>query len=203
MVCLPSWATDKSMAWFRYCRRRPVLTCSTRSGGRNGRPVAVSGACVSGPVRLSDRSRQCRVTNRREAVAEWTVMPVPAVQPCQSWPLSGLRQLITVRRAVRTYLSDKADSEDAVGRTILVMDELASNALRHGTAPACVMLCEHHAGWLIIASDAAPHRLPRPARNRPAEQGGMGLYVISDLSLAHGVQRDSTLKQVWAVVGRD
>lgn len=135
-------------------------------------------------------------------VPEWTFQPVPDPDPRQRWELTGLRELRQVRRAARDYLTDMGEDEDAVERAILVIDELASNAVRHGTPPATLFLCEHHAGWLVIASDGAPDRPPIPAVDRPAEKGGMGLYVVADLSTAHGTQCEESRKHVWAILAR-
>ena len=48
-----------------------------------------------------------------------------------------------------------------------------------------------------LVTDAAPDRLPTPARERPAGGGGYGLYVIADLTATHGVHREPNRKHVW------
>lgn len=135
-------------------------------------------------------------------VPDWDVRPVPVIEACRAWELTGLRQLCGVRRAARRYLAEAGEGEDTVEQTILVLDELASNALRHGSLPARLVLGEHPDGWLVVATDAARDRLPVPAVDRPAERGGMGLYVVADLSTTHGTQRDADSKHVWAIFPR-
>lgn len=52
----------------------------------------------------------------------------------------------------------------------------------------------------MVASDAAPDRLPAPAGLRPAGQGGYGLHVITDLAVERGVAIGPTGKEVWAMM---
>ena len=121
--------------------------------------------------------------------------------------LESLRGLSRVRRTVRQYLHDSlgvdADTElppavaDVVDEALLVVDELASNALRHGLPPADLHLADLGSCWLVAVTDAAPDHHPTPARDRPAGQGGYGLYVVADLALAHGVHYDLAGKTVW------
>ena len=119
--------------------------------------------------------------------------------------LESLGDLSRVRRTVRQYLLGSLAAagdlppaaEDAVDEALLVIDELASNALRHGLPPASLHLADLGACWLAAVTDAAPDRPPTPARDRPAGQGGYGLYVIGDLTLAHGVHYEPACKTVW------
>jgi anti-sigma regulatory factor (Ser/Thr protein kinase) len=92
------------------------------------------------------------------------------------------------------------DVEDVVERAILVIDELASNALRHGVLPSSLHIGDEDGRWIVIVTDGAPHQPPTPARGRPAGQGGYGLYVIADLAAAHGVHYETDRKMVWACI---
>jgi len=142
--------------------------------------------------------------------ASWReVHPVPGVVPTEVLELTSLRQLGSVRRQVRAFLtaSLQADGvlaedevDEVVGSSILVIDELASNALRHGAPPATLDLREAGDHWVVVATDAARDVLPTPAVDRPAGQGGYGLYVIADLTSAHGVEVDGDRKRVWALL---
>ncbi|MCZ2826941.1 MULTISPECIES: ATP-binding protein [unclassified Modestobacter] len=137
------------------------------------------------------------------------VSPVPDVPPADVVELTSLRQLGAVRRHVRALLTASLqadgirtddDVEEIVDRAILVIDELASNALRHGTLPARLDLREAGDHWVVVATDSARDELPLPAVDRPAGQGGYGLYVIADLTSAHGVDVDGVTKRVWALL---
>ncbi|SDE56486.1 Serine phosphatase RsbU, regulator of sigma subunit [Blastococcus fimeti] len=140
--------------------------------------------------------------------ASWRrTTPVPDLVPADVVELTSLRQLGAVRRHVRAFLSASLQAggvvaedvvDEVVERAILVIDELASNALRHGAPPARLDLREAGDHWLAVATDAAPDVLPAPAVDRPAGAGGYGLYVIADLSTAHGVEIDGAQKRVWA-----
>lgn len=123
-------------------------------------------------------------------------------EECCTWTLYQTRQLASVRRDVRNRLSRVDDdvAEDAREQIVMVLDELATNALRHGSPPAVVRLCEHADGWLVVVSDGAPDRLPTPAINRPAEQGGMGLYLVADMTVQHGTAQAQGRKSVWALI---
>lgn len=151
--------------------------------------------------------QQFTLPERVTAAASWaqdTPVPQPTDDSQLVLKLESLRALSKVRRQVRAFLAaglpaDAGDGgEDAVERAILVIDELTSNALRHGTAPSRLSVCDEPQRWLVIVSDSAPDRSPTPAVDRPAGAGGYGLYVISDLSTARGVHYAPDHKLVWA-----
>jgi hypothetical protein len=95
-----------------------------------------------------------------------------------------------------------AGAEDVVEQAILVIDELTSNALRHAAPPSSLHIGDEDGHWIVIVSDAAPDRPPTPALGRPAGQGGYGLYVIADLTAAHGVHYEIARKMVWACTAK-
>ncbi|MGY1661200.1 ATP-binding protein [Geodermatophilus sp. SYSU D00705] len=132
----------------------------------------------------------------------WEPSPAPEAQECCAWDLDQPRQLATARRGARRCLTRDPDgaSAETADHVVMVLEELASNALRHGSPPASIELCRHADGWLVIATDAAPERVPSVAVDRPAERGGMGLHMVSRLTVRHGVYRDGRAKTVWALV---
>ena len=145
-----------------------------------------------------------------EAYASWHGdSPVPAAAATRlSLQLGSLRSLSTVRRQVQQFLLSSlgigreddvpVHIEDAVGQAVLVIDELTSNALRHGSPPSSLHIGDDEGRWIVIVTDGAPGRAPTPARERPAGQGGYGLYVIADLTSEHGVHYEPERKLVWA-----
>jgi two-component sensor histidine kinase len=145
-----------------------------------------------------------------QAYASWHAdSPVPAAAATRlSLQLESLRGLSLVRRQVQHFLRSSLGVgpdedpppavEDAVERAVLVIAELASNALRHGAAPSSLHIGDDEGRWIVIVTDGAPGRAPTPARERPAGQGGYGLYVIADLTAAHGVHYEADRKLVWA-----
>ena len=82
--------------------------------------------------------------------------------------------------------------EDAVERAVLVIDELTSDALRQGSLPSSLHIGDDDGRWTVIVTAGPPGEAPTPARDRPAGQGGYGLYVIADLTAEHGVHTDLT-----------
>ena len=131
--------------------------------------------------------------------------PATTARP-QLWHLTGLRHLSTVRREARELLTRTNNRsgqstqahDDAVDRAVLVLDELASNALRHGQPPAWLELADDGDSWLIVATDAATALLPVPAVGRAEGLGGYGLYVITTFTLARGTHVVTDHKRVWA-----
>jgi signal transduction histidine kinase len=144
------------------------------------------------------------------AYASWhRDSPVPAAATTRlSLQLESLRALSSVRRQVQRFLLSSLDVgaeddpppevEDAVQRAVLVIDELTSNALRHGSSPSSLHIGDDEGRWIVIVTDAAPGQAPTPARERPAGEGGYGLYVIADLTAEHGVHYETDRKLVWA-----
>jgi len=132
--------------------------------------------------------------------------PDPAGESSAVWTAepAGLAQLSALRRQLRGLVAararaPRAESDDA-DRLLLVFEELASNALRHGQPPVRAVVVTLPSGWLVEVSDAAADASPAPAVGRDASEGGMGLFPVARLSSAHGwVVRDGR-KFVWARV---
>jgi anti-sigma regulatory factor (Ser/Thr protein kinase) len=96
-------------------------------------------------------------------------------------------------------------AEGAVERLVLAFEELASNAVRHGRAPVEVVVTMLAArSWLLTVSDAAGDLPPTPAIGRDAALGGLGLYLVAEITDAHGWTRTPDgRKTVWARVDLD
>jgi signal transduction histidine kinase len=88
-------------------------------------------------------------------------------------------------------------SEGAEERLLLCVEELTSNALRHGRAPVQVDLTafDHH--WLLAVGDAAAETPPTPAVDRDAADGGLGLYLVARVCGAHGWTVQASRKVAW------
>lgn len=132
----------------------------------------------------------------------WPLCPLPDGRgEVWRWRLTGLGELPSARSGLRTQLSDVGFPEEgnsAVEHLILAFDELASNALRHAAHPVLATVIAGSGGWLVDVSDGAPDAMPTPAVDRDPAQGGLGLYLIARLSVAHGWYVDDDSKHVWA-----
>lgn len=134
----------------------------------------------------------------------WPRSPVPAAGgSAWDWRVSSLAQLSGVRAQLRERLHAPpgGDSDEPVSdRILLAVDELTSNGLRHGVPPVAVRVLATERGWLIVVSDRATERGPEPAVGRDRAQGGMGLYLVAELTTGHGWAVDDGYKHVWAWV---
>ncbi|WP_345771285.1 ATP-binding protein [Geodermatophilus normandii] len=90
-----------------------------------------------------------------------------------------------------------ARAED-VDRLRLVVEELASNGLRHAGPPVTVQVLVSEQEWLVQVSDHRPEVPPVPAIGRDPAFGGLGLHVVARLSSDHGWTLDGEIKCVWA-----
>jgi anti-sigma regulatory factor (Ser/Thr protein kinase) len=124
------------------------------------------------------------------------------------WPLARVSELPRVRAQLRRHLTaelgDDLSAEDAelVDRVVLAFDEMASNALRHGGADVTARVAPHRRSWLVEVCDSAPVRPPTPAIGRDPSKGGLGLYLIAEMSTAHGWHTHGAAKSVWALLPR-
>lgn len=126
---------------------------------------------------------------------------------CQD--LTSLAELAALRSRLRASTTGSAtvqrpDEEHWSEHLVLIADELASNALRHGGAPVEASLSRAGDEWLIAVSDASPRVPPTPAQGRDPGKGGFGLYLVADLSVRHGwTTAGRGQKTAWAVVAAD
>jgi anti-sigma regulatory factor (Ser/Thr protein kinase) len=119
-----------------------------------------------------------------------------------AWQLSDVTELPRVRAEVRRRL-DAGDASDLRDRLLLVLDEMASNALRHGGGRVQAAVRRTGDAFLIAVTDGDTATPPTPAVDRDPSEGGLGLYLIAELSTAHGWYVDGDAKTVWAVLPPD
>ena len=143
----------------------------------------------------------------------WHRRPVPAAGPdavaVGHWEPVTPMDVTTIRRQMTAALhagdrrwaaapKSPRISTGAEERLLLCVEELASNALRHGRPPVTVDLVAVDHSWLLTVDDAAVTSPPVPAMDRDAADGGLGLYLVARISGAHGWTVQGTRKVAWA-----
>jgi anti-sigma regulatory factor (Ser/Thr protein kinase) len=133
----------------------------------------------------------------------WPCAPVPSVPgDVWHWQLEAMHVVSRVRSDLRARVAhpsvSSASSEDARDGLLLVFEELASNALRHGGGDVRALVVAGPDGWLLDLSDEAPDRPPVPAVDRDPALGGMGLHLVAQLSSDYGWEARPGRKHVWA-----
>ncbi len=135
----------------------------------------------------------------------WAQRPRPSPGPGTAtvgrWEPTSPADLTAHRRQLSAALRDDAGADEfAVERLLLVFEELASNAVRHGRAPVTVTVTAGPDGWLLEVRDAATDRPPTPATDRDAAEGGLGLHLVARLAAAHGWELHGDHKLAWCSV---
>ncbi len=135
----------------------------------------------------------------------WQSFPVPAgFTSLWGQQLGSLSELARFRARLRSDLTGsptvvRPEREHWSERLVLISDELASNALRHGGHPVAAALSRAGDEWLIAVRDQSPVP-PAPALGRDPGKGGFGLYLVADLAQRHGWFAEGAAKTVWATV---
>ena len=129
----------------------------------------------------------------------WPSARPPAAPDRFAWDIESVTELPLVRAEVRSHLAGPqlADLRD---RLVLALDEMASNALRHGGGRVRAAVRPLAGAWLVEVRDGAPDAPPTPAVGRDPSEGGLGLYLIAELATDHGWYVTGEAKHVWAVL---
>ena len=131
----------------------------------------------------------------------WSSARPPTGDTMLAWRLQDVAELPAVRAHVRATLTDAATG-DLLDRLVLALDEMASNALRHGGGGVRAALRATDEAYLVEVSDRAAQAPPAPAVGRDPSLGGLGLYLIAELASQHGWYTCDGAKHVWALLPR-
>lgn len=118
------------------------------------------------------------------------------------WQPRDVSDLPAMRAEVRRSLAGAGIDADVLDQVVLALDEMASNALRHGGGRVEAGLHRTSDGYLIEVSDSASSRPPTPAVDRDPSEGGLGLHLIARMARRHGWYASAGAKHVWALLPR-
>ena len=136
------------------------------------------------------------------AGSAWPSASPPPASPALTWHLHDVAELPGVRAQLRRHAGIGAPDPDLLDQVVLALDEMASNALRHGGGEVRATVRLTDDAYLIEVSDQAATAPPTPAVGRDPSEGGLGLYLIVEMSTEHGWYVDKGAKFVWALLPR-
>jgi anti-sigma regulatory factor (Ser/Thr protein kinase) len=136
------------------------------------------------------------------AGAVWPSASPPPAAPALTWTLRDVAELPAVRSQLRRHTVADASGADLLDQLVLALDEMASNALRHGGGEVRATVRLTDDAFLIEVSDQAAGAPPTPAVGRDPSEGGLGLYLIAEMATEHGWYVQGSHKFVWALLPR-
>jgi anti-sigma regulatory factor (Ser/Thr protein kinase) len=132
----------------------------------------------------------------------WPSASPPPATPALTWHLQDVAELPGVRAELRRNAAGARPDPDLLDQLVLAMDEMASNALRHGGGEVRATVRLTDTAYLIEVSDQAAAAPPTPAVGRDPSEGGLGLYLIAEMATEHGWYVENGTKFVWALLPR-
>ena len=130
----------------------------------------------------------------------WPSASPPPATPALTWHLRDVAELPGVRAELRRNPDAGRSHPDLLDQLVLALDEMASNALRHGGGEVTATVRLTHDAYLIEVSDQAAAAPPTPAVGRDPSEGGLGLYLIAEMATEHGWYVANGTKFVWALL---
>lgn len=106
------------------------------------------------------------------------------------------------RRLVRETLSD-AGAEHVMDDAMLVMSELATNAVRYGAEPIRAHATIENGNLVLAVQDARASDLPYPKVLTSTEPSGRGMHLVAAMAARWGWDRSAYSKVVWAEIPLD
>jgi anti-sigma regulatory factor (Ser/Thr protein kinase) len=105
-------------------------------------------------------------------------------------------------RQARSWLGGLAKGAVGEGRLSdleLVLTEVVTNAVRHGSPGGAVQLAAtpKPAFLCVQVTDEGPGLVPSPGAMATDENGGFGLFIVERLTRRWGVTRENRRTRVW------
>ena len=121
----------------------------------------------------------------------------------RTWVLDSTEGLGQLRGSLFEELTGDAfipnsTLDDIPEKMVLVVSELATNALRHGKPPTIVTLMANADEQLLDVADHDVKSAPQIAEEREIGEGGFGLVLASRLALDVGWYVADKTKHIWA-----
>ncbi|MGW0625387.1 SpoIIE family protein phosphatase [Streptomyces sp. NPDC002758] len=113
-----------------------------------------------------------------------------------SWTLRGDQSAVRTARTLAARQLTEWGLEDLQDATKLIVSELVTNAIRHGTGQIGLRLIRHQVLTCEVSDTDA--FAPRPCRARTTDENGRGLFLVTKLSRRWGSRSISGGKVVWA-----
>jgi PAS domain S-box-containing protein len=113
-----------------------------------------------------------------------------------SWELPSDPAVVGHARALAVGRLTEWGLEHLVPTTELIVSELVTNAIRYGSGPVTLRLIRHHV--LVCEVSDANDTVPRLRHARVTDEGGRGLFLVSQLSHRRGTRYTTGGKIVWA-----
>ncbi|MFB7498828.1 SpoIIE family protein phosphatase [Streptomyces sp. NPDC056161] len=113
-----------------------------------------------------------------------------------SWELSRDPAVVGHARALAVGRLTEWGLDHLAPTTELIVSELVTNAIRYGTGPITLRLIRHHV--LVCEVSDANDSVPRLRHARATDEGGRGLFLVSQLSHRRGTRYTTGGKIVWA-----
>ncbi|MFF3146846.1 SpoIIE family protein phosphatase, partial [Streptomyces sp. NPDC057927] len=113
-----------------------------------------------------------------------------------SWTLPGDQSAVRSARTLAARQLTEWGLQGLQDATQLIVSELVTNAIRHGTGQIELRLVRHQVLTCEV-SDTGPCT-PRPRRARTTDENGRGLFLVTNLSRRWGSRPVPGGKVVWA-----
>jgi len=103
------------------------------------------------------------------------------------------------RRRVLGLAEPLVEDRERLGDLRLVLSEVVSNAVRHGSDTEAIELAVTPKGdYLCVqVTDSGNGLAPRPRATAPDEDGGWGFFLIEHMTRRWGMTREDSHTRVW------
>jgi anti-sigma regulatory factor (Ser/Thr protein kinase) len=120
-----------------------------------------------------------------------------------AWTLVTAVQLRDLRADLISALNEHTPAAnsrlaDIPERMVLVVTELATNALKHGLPPTIVRLLRTQGEFVLDVADHDPTTFPELTETRTLDAGGRGLHLARACALDVGWYTADGTKHIWA-----